>query len=129
MDTHTLRFFRQFVYSLAAFVLTFIISFIGIAFLSDYPLNTARIIVALAPLIPIGFMIFFFMKYLSNIDELQQRIQLLAIGFSAGTTAMLTFLYGFLEVIGFPSMSLMIVFPIMVLLWGMGWIFISQRYK
>jgi hypothetical protein len=87
------------------------------------------VIVALAPVIPIGFMIFAFLNYLKGIDELQQRIQLQAIGFSAGTTSLLTFSYGFLEGVGFPPISLLWVFPVMILLWGLGLAFISRRYQ
>ncbi|MBI5353431.1 MAG: hypothetical protein HZB50_12395 [Chloroflexi bacterium] len=129
MDTTTKQYLREFIYSMIAYVLTLIPSILLVNYFSDYPLNANIIVVALAPVVPVGFMIFFFLKYLSKIDELQQRIQLLAIGFAAGTTSMLAFSYGFLENIGFPPISLMWVFPVMVMLWGIGLAFISRRYK
>ena len=129
MDAVTKRYLREFIYSMVAYVLTLIPSIAVVNFLADNPPNAASIIVALAPVIPVIFMIFFFLRYLSRIDELQQRIQLLAIGFAAGTTSMLTFSYGFLENLGFPSISVMWVFPIMVFLWGIGLAFISRRYQ
>jgi len=129
MDTPTKRYLRQFIYSMIAYVIILIFSIIVTGLLADYPLNAARIIFALTPVVPVAFMIFFFLKYLNEIDELQQRIQLLAIGFAAGTTSLLAFSYGFLENVGFPPISLMWVFPVMTLLWGIGLIFISRRYK
>jgi hypothetical protein len=129
MDTSTKRYLREFIYSMVAYIFTLIISIIGIAFLANYPSNTASIIVALAPLIPVAFMIIAFLGYLNGIDELQQRIQLLSIGFAAGTTSLLAFSYGFLENVGFPPISLMWVFPVMMALWGIGLFFISRRYR
>ena len=129
MDAQTKQYLREFIYSMIAYILTLIPSIMLISFFADYPLNLAIIVAALAPVVPVVFMIYFFLRYLSKIDELQQRIQLLAIGFAAGTTSMLAFSYGFLENVGFPSISLMWVFPVMVVLWGIGLAFISRRYK
>lgn len=129
MDAITKRYLREFIYSMIAYVLTLIPSILLITWFADMPINTTIIVVALAPVIPVVFMIIFFLRYLSKIDELQQRIQLLAIGFAAGTTSMLAFSYGFLENVGFPPISLMWVFPVMVMLWGIGLAFISRRYK
>ena len=129
MNTATKRYLREFIYSMIAYVLTLIPSILTVNSLKDYPFTPARVLVALTPVIPVIFMVYFFIRYLSNIDELQQRIQLLSIGFAAGTTGLLTFSYGFLENVGFPRISLLWVFPIMILLWGLGQAFISRRYQ
>jgi hypothetical protein len=129
MDNPTKQYFREFIYAMIAYIITLSLSLIGLGFFADYALNPARIIVALAPVIPIIFMILSFLKYLNGIDELQQRIQLLAIGFAAGATSLLTFSYGFLENVGFPPISLLWVFPVMILLWGLGLAFIARRYQ
>ena len=129
MDNATKRYLREFIYSMIAYIITLSFSLIGFHFFADYTLNAARVIVALAPVVPIIFMILSFLKYLNSIDELQQRIQLLAIGFAAGVTSLLTFSYGFLENVGFPPISLLWVFPVMILLWGLGLFFISRRYR
>ena len=129
MDQPTRRYLREFIYSMIAYILTLALSLIGLGFFADYRINMARIIVSLTPVIPIIFMIISFLKYLNSIDELQQKIQLLAIGFAAGVTSLLTFSYGFLENVGFPPISLLWVFPVMILLWGLGLAFISRRYQ
>ena len=129
MNTTTKRYLREFIYSMIAYVLTLIPSILAVNSLRDYPFTPARVLVALMPVLPVAFMVYFFIRYLNNIDELQQRIQLLSIGFAAGTTGLLTFSYGFLENVGFPRISLLWVFPIMILLWGLGQAFISRRYQ
>ncbi len=129
MKSATKRYLREFIYSMIAYVLTLIPSIIAVNSLKDYPFAPARVLVALTPVVPVAFMVYFFIRYLNNIDELQQRIQLLSIGFAAGTTGLLTFSYGFLENVGFPRLSLLWVFPIMILLWGLGQAFVSRRYQ
>jgi hypothetical protein len=88
-----------------------------------------RFPIALLPVIPIIILILAFMRYLSAIDELQQKIQLQAIGFAAGTTGLLTFAYGFLELAGFPRFSTFFIFPMMIMLWGIGLSYFSRRYQ
>ena len=129
MNTATKRYLREFIYSMIAYVLTLIPSILAVNSLKDYPFTPARVLVALMPVLPVAFMVYFFIRYLNEIDELQQRVQLLSIGFAAGTTGLLTFSYGFLENVGFPRISLLWVFPIMILLWGLGQAFISRRYQ
>jgi len=129
MKSATKRYLREFIYSMIAYVLTLIPSIIAVNSLKDYPFAPARVLVALTPVVPVAFMVYFFIRYLNNIDELQQRIQLMSIGFAAGTTGLLTFSYGFLENVGFPRLSLLWVFPIMILLWGLGQAFVSRRYQ
>jgi hypothetical protein len=129
MDNPTRRYLREFIYSMLAYIITLSLSLIGLGFFADYKINAAQVIVSLAPVVPIIFMILSFLKYLNSIDELQQKIQLLAIGFAAGVTSLLTFSYGFLENVGFPPISLLWVFPVMILLWGLGLAFISRRYQ
>jgi hypothetical protein len=129
MDANTHRYLRYFVYSMIAYVITLALSLIALGFFADYPMLPARVVLALTPMVPVIFMLYSFLKYLGNIDELQQRIQLQAIGFAAGTTSLLTFSYGFLEGVGFPPISLLWVFPIMILLWGLGLIIISRRFQ
>ena len=61
-------------------------------------------------------------------DELQRRIQLNASGFAAGATAIIALTYGFLENAGFPLISWIWIFPIMVGLWGLALPVASRKY-
>ncbi len=87
-----------------------------------------RIPVALAPIVPLIFVMFAVVSYFGKIDELQRRIQVEALSFSAAGTALLTFSYGFLENVGFPHLSWFFVWPIIATLWMIGLAVASRRY-
>jgi hypothetical protein len=85
--------------------------------------------VAVAPLIPATFALFAYLRFVSRMDELGRRIQLEALAFGFGSAGMLTFAYGFLENAGFPQLSYIWVFPLMIALWGIGGAIASYRYR
>lgn len=88
-----------------------------------------RIPLALAPLIPIIFALRAFLRFFSRLDELQRRIQLEALALSFGATCVLTWSYGLLEYIGFPNVSWIWIPVFMIVLWQIGVIIASLRYK
>lgn len=122
----TSRYMREFFLSTAAYILLIILS---TRITSAAPNAPWRGLVAVTPVVPTIFMVLAFVRYLNGIDELQQRIQLMAIGFSAGATGLLTFAYGFLETVGFPHMPLIWVFPMLIALWGLGTAYFSRKYQ
>lgn len=79
-----------------------------------------RYVVAVLPVIPAALVLWIFVRALSRLTEMQKRIQLQAIGFSIGATALITFGYGFLEGVGLPHLSWTFVLPLMAILWGVG---------
>jgi hypothetical protein len=89
----------------------------------------ARALIAVAPVVPTIFALFAFVRFLGRMDELQRRIQLEALGFGFGATAILTFAYGFLENAGLPRLSYIWVLPAMVALWGIGGAVAARRYR
>jgi hypothetical protein len=88
-----------------------------------------RYIVALLPVAPAGFVIWLFVRALGRLDELQRRIQMEAFGFALGTTALVTFGYGFLEGVGMPHLSWTYLLPLMAVLWGVGTAIFAWRYR
>jgi hypothetical protein len=88
-----------------------------------------RIPVALLPTVPALFLIMAFTSYIRGMDELQRHIQLEAIAFGFGGTAAITFGYGFLQGIGFPTLNWTFVFPLMIGLWGVGVAIAGRRYR
>jgi hypothetical protein len=88
-----------------------------------------RYFVALLPVAPAGFVIWLFVRALGRLDELQRRIQMEAFGFALGTTALVTFGYGFLEGVGMPHLSWTYVLPLMAVLWGVGTAIFAWRYR
>ncbi len=97
--------------------------------LQRLPGSDWRIPLAVLPVLPVAFGLRAFMRYLRQVDELQRRIQLDAIAFGAGMTALLTFTYGFLELADFPPISVLWVLPILTVLWGIGLLRASWRYR
>ncbi len=126
MDQVTKRYVRQF--SLAMFVYVVAI-FLSVSLVEQTPTNSVlRFLLAVVPIVPVFFVLGAFLGYLAGVDELQQRIQLQAIGFAAGATSMLSFAYGLLENAGLPHLSLVYIFPAMVALWGLSLPYFSRRY-
>lgn len=126
MNQATRRYARDFTVTMIAYVIVVIISRLTLNNMEDSPWRFA---IALLPIVPVIFLMAAFMRYLTAIDELQQKIQLQAIGFAAGTTGLLTFAYGFLELVGFPQFSTFLIFPLMIILWGLGLSYFSRRYQ
>ena len=83
----------------------------------------------LIPLIPSAFALRAYVRYLGRMDELGRRIQLEALAIGFGAAGMLTFAYGFLENAGFPQLSYVFVFPLMLFLWGIGGAIAARRYR
>jgi hypothetical protein len=94
----------------------------------DFP-QIWRVVISIAPSIPVALVILAIMRLLINSDELQQRIQLFATAFSAAVTGFVTFSYGFLENVGFPKFSTFLVFPMLVLIWGLSLRYFEKRYQ
>lgn len=116
----------QFGGAMAAYAVVLVIA---ITALNAYPQAWWRPVVAVAPVIPAIFAVLAFMRFLRRMDELQRRIQLEALGLSFAASGILTFAYGFLELTGFPQVSLIWIFPGMIMLWGLGLVVATRRYQ
>ena len=116
---------RELGLAMAAYVIVVLVSIRLVGGL-DQPIKT---LVALTPLIPATLALFAYLRFLGRMDELGRRIQLEALAFGFGAAGMLTFAYGFLENAGFPQLSYIWVFPLMIALWGIGGAIASYRYR
>jgi hypothetical protein len=116
---------RELGLAMAAYVIVVLVSIRLVGGL-DQPIKT---LVALTPLIPATLALFAYLRFLGRMDELGRRIQLEALAFGFGAAGMLTFAYGFLENAGFPQLSYIWVFPLMIALWGVGGAIASYRYR
>ena len=92
----------------------------AITLLNANPHAPWRVAVALAPVVPAVFALLAFARFLGRMDELQRRIQLDAIGLSFAATAILTFAYGFLQLVGFPPISWIWILPGMIQIQPIG---------
>src|SRR5580704_5821221 len=88
-----------------------------------------RYAVVVLPVAPAAFVIWLFVRALSRLDEMQKRIQMQAFGFSLGSTALITFGYGFLEGAGLPHLNWTYVLPLMAVLWALGAAIFTLRYR
>ncbi len=121
------QYLREFLSAMAAYVVVLIIA-ITLINLSS-PTAWWRAPLAITPVIPAIFGIIAYMRYMSRMDELQRRIQFEGLAFGFGIAGILTFSYGFLEIVGFPHVGLLWVFPLMIALWGIGTGIAARRYS
>lgn len=85
--------------------------------------------IALSPMIAAALMAWVVLRQLRRMDELQVRLQLEAFGFAFAGTALATFSYGFLEGLGWPRLSMFVVWPLMAVLWMAGLALARRRYE
>lgn len=121
---------RRYLVELTATIVAYAIVLSGsIILLQRYEDSQLRIAIALAPMIPACFVPVVVVRMLRRMDELQRQIQLEALGFAFGGTAVLTFAYGFLQLVGFPPVSWFFVWPIMASLWIIGKAWATWRFR
>jgi hypothetical protein len=90
--------------------------------------NPWRYLLAVLPVLPgIGVLVAY-IRYLRDMDELQRRIQVEALGIAFAVTFLVTFTYGFLENAGLPKVSAIWVTPVMILSWGLASAGVSRRF-
>lgn len=88
-----------------------------------------RIPLALMPIVPCGLMCWVVVREMRRIDELQLRIQFEALGFAFAATALSTFSYGFMQSVGLPQISWLMIWPLMGAMWIMGLVIARRRYR
>jgi len=71
-----------------------------------------RYAVAVLPILPLGFLLAAWVRFYRRMDELLQRMELEALAFAFGGTAVITFTYGVLQGAGFPAISAFVVWPL-----------------
>jgi hypothetical protein len=121
------RYGKELAFAMIAYTALLVTSIIT---LQRFELSKAlQVIVTLLPAIPTAFVIIAIMRMLVSSDELQQRIQLFAVSFSAALTGFITFSYGFLENVGFPKFSTFLIFPMLVAFWGISLGYFSRKYQ
>jgi len=102
---------------------------LSIWLLRTYEFGAAAPAVALLPMLPVVLGVIVMVRMIDALDELQRRIQVQALGFSALVTGLGSFAYGLLERTGLPPLSLTWVLPAMIWLWGIGHFVARRRYK
>lgn len=106
-----------------------VILIISLKALTHIENQSLKVLVSLLPVLPVILVIWVIIRQFIRFDELQRKIQLQALAISFLGTAFLTFSYGFLENIGFPKMTMFIVWPMMGTFWSMSTIIGSWYYN
>lgn len=106
-----------------------VILIISLKALTHIENQSLKVLVSLLPVLPVILVIWVIIHQFIRFDELQRKIQLQALAISFLGTAFLTFSYGFLENIGFPKLTMFIVWPMMGTFWSMSTIIGSWYYN
>lgn len=119
------RYNRDMVTAAAAYIAVLVVA---LTLLNAYPDAWWRYPVALAPMVPCVGIVRAVMRYLRGADELQRRIELEALAFAFAAGSLLTFSYGFLQIVGLPDVSWMAVWPVLAACWIVGKWLAHRRY-
>ena len=123
------RYLREFLPAMAGYVVTL---FLSVWLLKRVDEPGLRALVALLPVPSIGLALRAIIRYIRDVDELQQRIELEAVSFAAAFVSMVYVTGGFLQlakVIDIPSAVAMIwVFPLICASYGLAKLVVARRY-
>lgn len=122
----TKRFLVEFIAIVLLYIACVVISSSSVRAMPD---GTAKIALALLPVIPMIAMAVSIIRRLNSMDELGRKIQLEALAVAFVCTALTTFSYGFLETAGLPRLSAFMVWPIMGGVWCVATIIGTRRYQ
>lgn len=126
----TRRYLRALMGSMSMYVLVLCAS---IWLLKRVDVPALRAIVALAPVVPIGCAVRAMVGYMRGLDEMQQRIELEAVGVAAVLVSMLYMTAGLLQsarlihVAG--DVAMIWVFPLVCAVYGIAKAFVARRYR
>lgn len=116
---------------IALWLLAYVIVLVGSgSFLLQHPMaKLPSALILMSPVIPVAFVLRSIVQLLRHSDELEQRIQLLAVSFSLASTALLGYTYELISPFtGYPLLSAFIL-PLMVILWLVGLYYFKRRYQ
>ncbi|MEO6227938.1 MAG: hypothetical protein ABIO61_08825 [Thermomonas sp.] len=124
------RYLREFLPAMAGYVVTL---FLSVWLLKRVDEPGLRALIALLPVPAIGMALRAIIRYIRDVDELQQRIELEAVSFAAAFVSMIYIAGGFLQlakVIDIPSgVSMIWVFPLICASYGLAKIIVARRFQ
>lgn len=124
------RYVRELMVAMGAYMLTLLVS---VWLLKGIEAPVLRALVALAPLPPIAMALRAIVRYIRDIDEMQQRIELEAVCIATAFVSLVYLGGGFLQsarVIDVPAAAAMIwVFPLVCFAYGLAKLVVVRRYR
>lgn len=96
---------------------------------TGYFSGLSAVLVALLPVVPCLAACWVVLRQFRKLDEPPLRVHVQALAVACFGTALLSFGYGFLEGLGWPRLSMFVVWPVMALLWAVGAWAASRRSR
>jgi hypothetical protein len=90
----------------------------AIKFGQNIPNGSVRTALMVSPMLGFGLVMWAIVRSFGRMDEYIHQRSLQAIAIAAGVTAGWTFTYGFLEIAGYPKLSMFTVWPVMGFTWA-----------
>ncbi len=85
---------------------------------------------AIAPAVPLAFVVYLVVLQLKALDEFQQRIHILALATASGICLVAATAYGLLEsLMSFPDFPLALAMPVFVAIWWPATLLIERTYR
>jgi len=112
-------------------LLAYVIVLVGSgSFLLQHPMGALpSALILISPVIPVAFVLRSIVQLLRHSDELEQRIQLLAVSFSFASTIVLGYTYELIQPFTGVPLSSAFILPLMVVLWLVGLFYFKRRYQ
>ncbi len=117
---------KNFTIAMGLYIITLIM--VKTALISwDFPL-VVKVILALACAVPVLLIIRAVLTFAKSFDELQRKKQMEATLIAFVFVGMGTFTYGFLEMIGFPRLPIIWIFPMLYATQGLAMVYVTRKY-
>lgn len=109
---------RRYKKELGFALLLYVALLVGALVLSaDMEPGALRTVLLLSPMLAFALAVRAIVRLVRDTDEFLRKSMLEQLAIAAAGTAGITFTYGFLEVAGFPKLSMFVVWPLMGALW------------
>ncbi len=124
----SLRYLREFLPAIAAYVII-VVTVLPLA--EHVDAVALKVVLALLPVVPIGFVMRAMVRFLMGCDELERQQQLQAISIAALTVGMASFAVGFLQAAGLLVLQapLIWILPAMIAIYGLAMFWVRRRYR
>ena len=124
------QYLREFLPAMGAYVLAV---FASLLLLKDIDAPATRALVALLPVLPIAFALRAIMRYVRNVDEMQQRIELESIAFATAFVSLVYLGGGFLQLARVIDLhagtAMTMVFPLVCGVYGIAKPVVARRFR
>ncbi len=103
----------------------------AVALLQPYvsaPTGLLHIVMTVLPALPVGMILLAMARLLTRLDELERLIHLYSYAAAALLSAFIGMTYSYLESLGAPRLSISVIFPLIIGLWGLANCIFSRKF-